>query len=143
MYKKPIEVISPQASISNVRPIIDNGEENWSMAMVNWEGDDSLAIRWNGCSYGDSNKVHPGLPQSRGLSTWFILPNELKVVLLQYLSSIDKFGGEDINKDEVESFIKKLLNREEVNEIAKKTQDKILKNLIRETFLEMKKNKEI
>jgi hypothetical protein len=49
---------------------VKHNQETWAVALGYWEGKETLAIRWNG---DDENPV--GTPQSRGLPTWFILPN--------------------------------------------------------------------
>jgi hypothetical protein len=74
-------VNSPKASISNLLVLYDGGEYNpsnpwwtgWSLAQFDWQGCPALGIRWNGSDLtGDS---HIGSPQSRGVPTWFVLPD--------------------------------------------------------------------
>jgi len=75
-YIEPQTRLAPRASVRTVDVIYDAGE--WSVARVNWEGDDRIGIRWNG---GDGPGV--GNPQSRGKATWFIMPEPLQQVLLE------------------------------------------------------------
>ena len=85
-YKKPEEVNSPKNHISNVRVIYDGGAKNlkdtFSVAKVEWDGEDKIAVRWNvGRDEWDINekikKVCSGMPKSRQYPVWFILPDEL------------------------------------------------------------------
>jgi hypothetical protein len=54
--------------------------DNYSVAVGMWDDTPCLAIRWN-CS--EERPV--GHPHSRGLPTWFIVPNELREGILQTL----------------------------------------------------------
>lgn len=73
-YMKPQMVRSPKSRLSSVRVIEDQGENEWSLAEVVWDGQKCLAMRWNGSFSDESHNV--GTPQSRGLPMWFILPSE-------------------------------------------------------------------
>jgi len=46
-YIKPAAVLSPRDFISNVRVLYDGGEDYVSVALLEWEGEECLAIRWN------------------------------------------------------------------------------------------------
>ena len=70
-YTNPNMVRSPKNMIRNLNVIYDGGENSWSLASLNWDDTPSLGIRWNG------NEENVGTPQSRGIPTWFILPEEL------------------------------------------------------------------
>ena len=72
-YILPSEVISPKRQWTLVSVLHDRGEGNAAVALGRWEGDPVLAMRWNGTS---GNPI--GNPQSRGLPTWFIVPNEFR-----------------------------------------------------------------
>ena len=73
-YIQPEKVISPKMHWSLI-DVLDSGEgpgavaDGVSLALGKWDQDPCLAIRWNG---GEGNRL--GNPQSRGLPTWFILP---------------------------------------------------------------------
>lgn len=88
-YKNPQTVASPQDLIKNVQVIFDggdglNGTQGYSIAILeDHEGKFSIGMRWNvshrECDDTDkSNNVTEcvGNPQSRGYSTWFILPKD-------------------------------------------------------------------
>jgi hypothetical protein len=75
-YTDPESVLSPKTSISNVRVLMNTGEDGWSVASLQWEGKDAIGIRWNG---GPQNLI--GNPQSRGIATWFIAPDEIAAAL--------------------------------------------------------------
>ena len=77
-YVAPQTVLSPKASVSELHVVYDGGvnEETsvwggWSMATMLWDGYPTVGVRWNG------NRDWIGTPQSRGLPTWFILPEPL------------------------------------------------------------------
>ena len=62
-YIPPHQVDSPQASVKNVRPIMDRGEGNWAAALLDWDGSPACALRWSGWARDDGEKPHPGTPQ--------------------------------------------------------------------------------
>jgi hypothetical protein len=81
-YIKPTDVHSPKRYWSLIHVLFDGGADLplredrpetscHSLAMGRWDGNPVLAIRWNG---GPENPL--GNPQSRGLPTWFILPEQ-------------------------------------------------------------------
>jgi len=74
-YTDPNTVRSPKGSIKDLKVIYNGGENSWSLAEMKWDGSPVLAMRWNG----GSNNGFPsiGNPQSRGVPTWFVLPNEV------------------------------------------------------------------
>src|SRR5580658_4644252 len=75
-FTSPETVISPKGSVSNVRPLLNTGEGGWALAALQWENNETLGIRWNGSP---ENPI--GNPQSRGIPTWFILPDEIAAIL--------------------------------------------------------------
>jgi hypothetical protein len=92
MTKKPIDsrtVVSPKASIRNLHVVFDGGlwdEANpdwsgWSLSMLQWDGSPAVGVRWNG-----EMGVSVGSPQSRGLPTWFIMPQPLAGLCLDRVS---------------------------------------------------------
>lgn len=82
IYHAPNTVISPQDGVRNIRVIFDGGEESFSLARIEWYGDECLAMRWN-VSHREwevPEKVNEmrrcvGMPVSHGLPVWFILPH--------------------------------------------------------------------
>ena len=70
-YMDPNMVRSPKSRLDKVEVVFDGGENQWSLAEIVWDKAETLGIRWNG------NAENVGTPQSRGLATWFVLPQEL------------------------------------------------------------------
>jgi hypothetical protein len=79
-YPLPQTVRSPRAHWTLIDVLYDGGEESYSIAVGIWDEDPVLAIRWNG-----SDETPTGNPQSRGLPTWFIMPEEFNFCLLSHL----------------------------------------------------------
>jgi len=85
-YIPPEDVRSPrEAGISNMRVLYNGGPSNpatddyrWSAATFEWYGEEALGVRWNGHSEGMA-----GNPQSRGMPIWFIVPDEIRGVILE------------------------------------------------------------
>lgn len=63
----------------------DRGPNQTSLAIGRWNDRPCLAIRWNG-----SDREPIGNPQSRGLPTWFVLPDHLNDIILQSLPPADR-----------------------------------------------------
>lgn len=84
IYKLPQDVLSPKNCVEVVKILFDGGINNgkhYSVAQLRWEGVDCIGIRWNinQREWDDPNKlsgkvVCVGEPNSRGYSTWFVLP---------------------------------------------------------------------
>ena len=70
-YIPPNEVTSPQRHWQCIQVLNDNGEGESALALGRWDNKGVLAVRWNGVG----NAII-GNPQSRGLATWFILPDD-------------------------------------------------------------------
>jgi hypothetical protein len=85
-YVKPEDVLGPKRSWQLFHVLFDGGPSGTdldqftgtSLAIGRWEGKPKLAIRWNGSA---ENRI--GNPQSRGVPTWFILPDHDAVQILQ------------------------------------------------------------
>jgi hypothetical protein len=82
-YVIPVEVVSPKRQWTLVSILYDGGEGRAAVAMGMWDDNPVLAMRWNG---DEGNPI--GNPQSRGLPTWFILPDEFRQVILDSLQEI-------------------------------------------------------
>ena len=91
-YVKPQNVNSPKSRWRLRQVLHDGGEGGWSAAEGQWDDDglwgEVLAIRWNG-----SEGAEIGNPQSRGLATWFIIPNELDGAFRNAVAKLPKVGG--------------------------------------------------
>lgn len=81
-YIQPDLVLSPKGMVEELSVIIDTGEEGWSLSKMKWDGNPVLAIRWNG---GSKVGHFPGIgnPQSRGVPTWFVLPDEVGAAIIE------------------------------------------------------------
>ena len=90
-YRLPSTVTSPRDCVYNVKVFFDGGvgPNPYSLAIVNWQGTNTIAIRWN---VSQREWDHPakmtgtqiclGEPNSRGYPTWFILPLDFLKLLL-------------------------------------------------------------
>jgi hypothetical protein len=98
-YVKPSDVHSPKRHWSLVHVLFDGGADQpegvdrpetscHSLAIGLWDSEPVLAMRWNG------GKESPlGNPQSRGLPTWFIVPEQhWEQILEAYRFSDDKIN---------------------------------------------------
>ena len=82
-YNRPDLVRSPRGYAKHITPLYDGGEESFSIAILeNCDGNHNIGIRWNVSEkeWDDSRKTEEGMvcvgmPQSRGYSVWFILPD--------------------------------------------------------------------
>jgi hypothetical protein len=102
-YTKPQTVLSPKVAVSNLRPIYDGGPDSWAAALMDYEQEPSVGVRWNG--EGD----RPGNPQSRGLPTWFVMPKEISVAVLRSLVGKGLIGGGDISRETAEQAIQRFI----------------------------------
>jgi hypothetical protein len=109
-YIDPSEVTSPQANVSDVRPIVDGREDSWSAALLKWNELLAVGLRWNGGGGSEGQKPSPGNPQSRGLPTWFILPDEIAAAVLHALAQYG-LGGGKINKAQAIQWVKEALQK--------------------------------
>ena len=75
----PEDVSSPRQRWSLIAVLDDGQSDKGALAIGRWDNKPVLAIRWNG---DEENPV--GNPQSRGLATWFILPEKyIEAILVQ------------------------------------------------------------
>ncbi|OQA55449.1 MAG: hypothetical protein BWY42_01452 [Candidatus Omnitrophica bacterium ADurb.Bin277] len=88
-YINPNLVVSPKDRVTDLKILRDEGENKWALASLRWDGEPATAIRWNG---GSNDPRFPGIgnPQSRGVPTWFILPDEIAEVILKEKKSTKK-----------------------------------------------------
>ncbi|TAL17145.1 hypothetical protein EPN96_06575 [bacterium] len=90
-YIDPKLVISPKALVSDLKVKYDGGENEWALASMKWDGREAIGMRWNG---GSNDPRFPGIgnPQSRGVPTWFILPDEVADVIIDMLKLSKKIN---------------------------------------------------
>ena len=79
-YVDPQSVVAPRKQIRSVEVIYNSapGHGGWSIARLDWNGDQALGIRWNG---DESSAI--GNPQSHGLPTWFVVPEETDMAAVE------------------------------------------------------------
>jgi len=82
-YVIPAEVTSPKRQWRLIQVLHDRGEDGAAVAIGLWEEKPVLAMRWNG-----NGKNRIGNPQSRGLPTWFIVPDDFKPAILARLQEL-------------------------------------------------------
>jgi hypothetical protein len=80
-YVAPESVLSPKGMVEDVEVIFDKGPEHgsWSIVKLKWNKNDAVGIRYNG----DAEQSNLGLPQSRGIPTWFIVPDDIASAVLE------------------------------------------------------------
>lgn len=71
-YPQPEDVTSPKLHWSLIKVLYKGDPEGYSIAIGKWDNEPCLAMRWNACEWRPV-----GNPQSRGLPTWFIVPDRL------------------------------------------------------------------
>jgi hypothetical protein len=86
-YVEPVTVWAPKTSVRSLEILYNTGPNGWSVARIDWEGKESIGIRWNG---GDGSGI--GNPQSRGNATWFIIPQELQQEILNRVEELAVSG---------------------------------------------------
>lgn len=82
-YNHPNQVRSPRGYAKYIKPLYDGGAEGCSIAiLIDSDGNHNVGIRWNVSEkeWYDKRKIEEGMPcvgmpQSRGYSVWFILPD--------------------------------------------------------------------
>lgn len=126
-YNHPNQVRSPRGYAKHIKPLYDGGEEGFSIAILeDSNGYKNIGIRWNVSEkeWEDSRKTEEGMtcvgmPQSRGYSVWFILPdtswrfvpqmiqeeiarhgkqNLIKITLVQIREEVERIRRERIEK---------------------------------------------
>lgn len=93
-YNQPKNVRSPRGYAKQITPIYDGGCNGFSIAILkNNNGNHNIGIRWNISEkeWRDKRKMEEakvcvGMPQSRGYSVWFILPD----IMWQYVPQMIK-----------------------------------------------------
>ena len=75
MIIRPQNVKSPTKHWILIDILVE--QQEWSLALGEWDGGRCLAARWNG----DAERPK-GNPVSRGMPTWFVLPREITEAIL-------------------------------------------------------------
>jgi hypothetical protein len=109
----PRTVLSPRGSVRNLNVLFDGGIwddakpswSGWSLAKLTWDGGPAVGVRWNGV-LGEG----VGNPQSRGLPTWFILPEPLAEIALAHVEKHLRGGDAAEDAAEVVSPRRRLLD---------------------------------
>ena len=88
-YIDPRTVCAPKAFVRSVEVLYNYNRptNGWSVARINWDGTETIGIRWNG----DENSGI-GNPQSRGNATWFIVPEPLQQTILEKIEELSHSG---------------------------------------------------
>jgi hypothetical protein len=105
-YILPQDVISPQGKVSGKPHVIyDSGEnsdnnEGFSIASVNYGGEDRICLRWNG-----SAEDPLGFPNARGYPTWDVVPRQL-APFVEYVGLQLKAGKEALVPNTLDALMK-------------------------------------
>lgn len=109
----PSKVISPKKNVKNVTVLYDGGTGHgcYSVAKLKWNKKDVIGVRWNVSENEVNNaekisgkKVCLGEPNSRGYSTWFVIPDALLIVLIK--------GGENGKEKALQDELRRYLEEE-------------------------------
>jgi len=82
-YVPPTQVMSPQRHWVLVKVVYDDEERKAAAAIGYWDKDPVLVMRWNGTG---TNPI--GNPQSRGLPTWFVVPEPFREPILNTILKV-------------------------------------------------------
>lgn len=77
-YVSPHDVHSPKDRWNLIAVLDEATMDDCALAIGRWELEARIALRWNG---GSDSAI--GNPQSRGIPTWFILPEKYRKVVLE------------------------------------------------------------
>ncbi len=89
-YIDPKTVLSPKGMIKELDIVFDGGENSWSLARMKWDNFPAIAMRWNGGSQHGAPSI--GNPQSRGVPTWFVLPEEVGDLIEKNIQLLKRFS---------------------------------------------------
>lgn len=82
-YVDPKTVVAPRNRVHSVKVLYNEGAEGWCAALLDWDGKEVVALRWNG---GQESGI--GNPQSHGKPTWFIVPEKLAPAVLERIEQL-------------------------------------------------------
>lgn len=94
-YVLPQNVTSPRDRWEFLDVLYDGGPQRPAIAFGRWDESEIIAIRWNG---DDQEGSAVGNPQSRGLATWFVLPDWLALATLHALLAQHVAGDKHVVK---------------------------------------------
>jgi hypothetical protein len=78
-YVKPQDVLSPRKKVGAVLEVVhDPREDGMAVAKILWDGQECVALRWNG-----NSKQPFGNPMSRRHPTWFVVSGEVADAVLE------------------------------------------------------------
>lgn len=121
-YNSPDQVRSPREYAMNITPLYDGGEDGYSIAILeDCNGGFNIGIRWNisekekyDCRKTEEEKVCVGMPQSRGHSVWFILPDAFWRFVPQIINAEIKSGHNTksvITGEQIQVALDNLINK--------------------------------
>ena len=81
----PENVISPKTRIKEgtIKIIHNEGENQFSIATMIWDGEQRIAMRWNGSAQGK------GYPLARGAAAWFIIPKAMALAFAEKIGNVE------------------------------------------------------
>ena len=121
-YIEPKNVKSPHSYVKRIKPLYDGGCHGFSIAILeNIKGKCNVGMRWNISEneWVDQRKTKEeiycvGMPQSRGCSVWFILPNSswkyVPQMIMDEISGNNRPNRLDISVSQIQEEINKLIN---------------------------------
>lgn len=80
-YVEPEEVTSPKRRWNLITVLYNGGANEWSVAIGTFDGQKSLAVRWNG---NEHNLL--GSPQARGNATWLMVDPAFNEAILSVVA---------------------------------------------------------
>ena len=100
-YYNPLTINCPQDYVKMDRVIYDgtaqNGSEDFSLALIFWDGLPTLAMRWNHTMREESDtdkknniKKCMGIPVSFAHPVWFVIPHAMHSAILDSMVGIAK-----------------------------------------------------
>lgn len=120
-YNHPDQVQSPRRYVKYITPLYDGGAEGVSIAILeNSDGNHNIGIRWNVSEkeWEDSRKTREGMkcvgmPQSRGYSVWFILPDTSWQFVPQMIKEEIMVRGKqnliNISEEQIQAEVKQII----------------------------------
>lgn len=120
-YNQPSEVRSPRGYVKHIKPLYDGGEAGCSIAILeDSNGDHNVGIRWNISEKEwddrrktEGGKVCVGMPQSRGYSVWFILPDTswkyVPQMIMDEICINNKPNVINITEEEIEKSVDRIM----------------------------------
>jgi len=120
-YNHPDQVQSPRRYVKHITPLYDGGAEGVSIAILeNSDGNHNIGIRWNVSEkeWEDSRKIEiemkcVGMPQSRGYSVWFILPDTSWQFVPQMIKEEIMVRGKqnliNISEEQIQAEVKQII----------------------------------